>query len=500
MTSHLPPHEGQNGAKPLAPSLAQRALDRVRGVAAGNGLNPHEITLAAQEEATYELAGELTLNARYELELAKPDEIARLEAKPIASQKDLQDAANNRAWPASWWQAALDELKQNNVGSGTGWGADGLTITLPHFTQLYRLQELCRRCGGQKWVNCDTCEGTGLEWCWHCNRTGREPANPQQPCTVCLGELKAECRTCNGRRLVSCPACNGRGSGITTYALRFVANTRFGIKAGPELPTPLRRAIDRAGTAKLANGHATIRQEPATEDLNPLAPKIMFTAIIPFASVRFQIGGEKYSAEVLGHRTAILEMKPFLDAPVSAALNNATLHQLRLFKEAQVVAARRGQATDFMRNYPVGLSRDLAEKVFVIARRALNDLLQKPRRLGTLAAVAASALLSLFYFLGPLRDWTFQLPFAAPKFFDLVFPVLLAGIYLFWLQWWTGQKLGALFGRSANLPPLFNRVTLLGAALIIVLHLAIMVLQPEPPAWYFRDKLLLEVWLTQLGR
>lgn len=482
--------------------LTSKALERLRGIASGNGIDPAAIKIIKTDEADYTINAELGMTGRWELELAKPAELKQFQPRDVASTESLHSMANARPFPDRWWEAVLDELKATNVGNGTGWGADALTIALPALTELYVVNEVCRACAGGKYVDCSTCEGSGQEWCWHCNNhSGVEPANPQQRCSVCQGEQKAECRTCFGKRKVGCLTCKGRGNKQTNYALRFTASTRFNWVGGSDLPTALRRSVDRAGLAKLANGHATITQTPATEDkpTNPLAPQLRFTATLPFASATFDIAGRPFTAELLGQRTAILEMKPFLDQIAANALGEAKLNQLRLFKEAQAVAARRGTVADFIRGYPVGLSREMAEKVFAIARNSLNELLVKPRQQALVIALMVSAVLSALYFHTPLGTLIASFGLASSKILDLSFPLLLAIIFLFVFQWWTGKKLAARLGGQAQ-PALFNRIALLGFVLIFAVHIGIFFTQTQMPMWYLYDKLGAEVWLQNLGR
>lgn len=481
-------------------ALTTKALERLRGIVAGNGLDAAAVKIKQSDEAEYIVTAELGMSGRWELELAKPAEQKQLQPREVPNTENLHNMANARPFPTRWWEAVLDELKAGKVGNGTGWGADALTIALPAFTELYVVNEICRTCAGDKIVNCGTCDGLGLEWCWHCNRSGLEPSNPQQRCTVCLGEQKAECRTCFGKRKVGCMACKGRGNKQTVYALRFTASTRFGWVGGSELPTALRRSIDRAGLAKLANGHATIAQLPPPEDqpINPLSPIIRFTATLPFASATFDIGGRPFTAELLGNRTAILEMKPFLDQIAADALGEAKLHTLRLFQEAQAIAARRGAVADFVRGYPVGLSREMADKIFAVAQNALNDLLAKPRRQATVIGVAVAALLSVLYFYGPLGLLVAQLPFTA-RTLDISFPLVIAAAFLFGMQWWSSRQLAARIGSNAR-ASLVNLPAVLGIVLIVIIHYVVLFTQPRPPQWFMLDKLRFDVWVQNIGR
>ena len=406
-----------------AQPASQRALSRLRAIAAGNGVAPDRIALRNSDEATYRLTGELLLTAQREVK-PLPAKAARGQAATRLDSMDALAARSRAPLPSRWVQEARSEL--DNL-PGQGWGLHEKRIVLAPYNATYRVDVDCDACRGKSHAGCSNCHGRGRVTCPTCHGAGRNPQHQGEPCPRCQGRNQIDCSMCNGTGKRLCAPCQGRGKVAQHFRERLVVDTAFRwADSGVELPTALRRSVDRAGLAKLANGHATIARADAKDALpsgNVVA--VRYTADLPFAAVKFEIEGRAHRALVLGHKGAVLELTPFLDGAVEQRLAADDAQTLRAFGEAQRAAARGQKPAELLRLYPVGLSAPVAGKLWKRACRSLYQATHRRRW----AALAIGTGLSIALIYGwfafdwraaPIR-WTRQ-----PVQVDLALPLLLS--------------------------------------------------------------------------
>ncbi len=376
--------------------LADKALAKLHRLAEGNGLSPADITLIGAEEQGIAFRAEMLLTLETSLEKKRYPGFARAarrggEATQLSSQKEMDSARAGFETQISessrWINETVAQLKE---APGNGFGMMAADITLDGMARVFSASETCTSCQGSGtapctvcqstgYVTCKHCQGTGQELCPTCNGRGTDPQSPHEHkyCPTCAGATYINCRFCLGRRQVTCPACNGRGRtscavcgghGKFTLEQRVLPTVRaeFRPLESAELPSGLRRALDRGGF-KLLNRLAKITVGTA-EDLGNKKARLAYEAQFPYAEARARLAGKAARITVIGEKAVLRDVPPFLDAPMEAALDNAkaTLDKalkLRAMGDLLAVLLSGRELMDFMRQYPMGLSGQVVTRM-----------------------------------------------------------------------------------------------------------------------------------------
>lgn len=517
-------------------TLTEQALFRLRKLAEGNGLDPQKIELMGADEKTFELEGLLTLTPVCKTQSSRyPGAPSQGRGRVLCgSFAELHEEAQRRnsefTQSRDWIDGALKELKQ---APGEGWGLEGAQITLPGMKpEVLAASEPCPSCQGRKLLTCQQCHGQGSVICPHCQGrrqenclacggTGMNPMHPGQTCSICNGTRFTTCRfcrgtgqltcpTCNGRRGTPCPGCNGSGRIGEDIAIACEIGTSFRMK-GENLPSGLRRGLDRLGISNLGKGHADISLVPPPKSEEERAPKagdeeekkkaephvVHYRALLPYADLRMNFNGKKAVVSAFGKRCALLGVPLFLDAALeparanlrAAAQGTASLDaalETRIIKEALALElAGQGNAGEMRRIYSVGLSPDVAKEIFRNLHLALNRQTLKLRRGAALVSVALSTLcLGLFFHLGFHAAWTAGLAPKATLALDILLPLpfmalaylaLNASSYLALEKRFKGHKI------SLHRKPGKTGYGMLAA--IFLLYWLMLLTAPEKPVW-----------------
>lgn len=426
------------------PRLADQTLTRLRQLAAGNGLLPENISVIAAEEATYQVEAQLVLIALFESEAASFSGQPRTrkaisQANFSALQQTLEQRRQQFQAGMDWVDDAIKELKKEK---GFGWGHNGARLTLPqHCVTLAATENCptcrgtstlpCQECGGRRQIVCAQCgpyHNHGKEPCIYCNATGYLYNDPAQPCRNCEGTRFILCRECRGRMTVNCPSCQGHGElactpcdgkGKFTQEISITAGAEINFQLAPnvELPTGLRRGMERIGLDKLPETYADIElltpeaapasATSATQKSPPPPNRLKLVAKIPYADLTVQLDQEQAKISVFGKKQRLFNVPPFLDASLTkarqdlraAAAGKASLTELlsvrALQDSLQLRMAGKIKADDLRRLYPVGLSANAAAEIMSDMKKALAATTRATRVAAT-AGLSIIALLAIF--------------------------------------------------------------------------------------------------------
>jgi hypothetical protein len=382
--------------------LTDKAIQKIRALVEGNGVPPNKVELLGTEEKTITLQAEMLLS----LDVATQQQ--RYAGMPPASQtpyevkvlnsvqdfpKQLEEFKAEVAKETRWLDEVIEQLKAE---PGQGFGIARADITLENMARIFRTHESCGGCGGAGSVSCEPCRGTGQVFCQQCQGNGQERCqycmgrgtdanDPSRYCQMCNGSTMVQCRFCMGRREITCQACNGQrkilcrtcgGEGKFTLEERALPTVRgdFRVQQGVDLPSGLRRVLDRGGMKMLSRGQAQIVMEAALEGENK-TKVIPYTAMFPFADARLKINGKALRATIIGEKAAIRDIPAFLDPVFDQELNaigkkmggSSALERaikLRAMRDLFGLMQQGGEIeTAFRRLYPFGLSPEMIQRM-----------------------------------------------------------------------------------------------------------------------------------------
>lgn len=442
--------------------IAGKTLALLRRLLVGNGYKLEDIALSLTESRELALPGrlafELKVNENFTKTLGLPRtrQAHSFERREEAAQfitNFRSEAEGNPTWTEEIRQQLAKTPAQGWGVVGHQWNLSGqqrrCALVVPCDTCRGQKIQNCPGCGAQREIFCQTCQGHGMSLCPGCNGSGGQPG---KPCAQCQGRARVTCPACRGRGRVTCPQCQGKavigcltcqshGFFTEETELTLTAFGRFEPGSLPEPPAGVTELIDRIGISELPKGHATISLAPEQQGAG-----LNYLATMPYGLFRLQLPNhEPISLKALGNKPILADLPPVLDmvfAPLIDKLHEGNLigfaRKYRMIREL-CDALGRGQrpGSFFSRNYPFGLS---AEVAFALADRIkglFSTLSQRPRSL--VGAVFSAVSAGLYY------NWLYNprpgfLPLAVPTaMWDISLLLLLAG--LGWLAVsLTGQK------------------------------------------------------------
>ncbi len=515
---------------PPTPTLAERTLARLRKVATGNGLNPQDIAVYETEERALTIKGKLEVSPLCETaRVSYPGRVKGQGRKLVNSFVLLQAAVEKHQKEfresQDWVQATVKEIKAHET---KGWGLESAKVTIEEKSAVYAATEVCPACQGRKTLMCEQCMGKGLvvctqcqgqgrELCYNCNGRGEEPNQPGIPCHTCNATRYAPCRFCQSNGSLPCPTCNGkRGTPCTACQAAGAMTQEVAVICGAEtyfsflsegLPSGLRRGLDRIGIANLPKGHADIEaSEPSEEEENdnpdPRAkiPVLLYTATLPYAEMKMDLGGKKSIVSAVGKRCAITGVPNFLDHSLKpwrdklrlAAFGHAPLEDAmgaRAIKDVlSLSVAGHGNEKDVRRLYPFGLSSEVIGTVLHDIHLAVKKTTLKTR---TIMALFCGAAATGFFYLYFVKGFEQKLMFGTNPNIAMIFDfaVLAASLAASWAVLNFSTRL-ALKSRFPQMQYALKQktgktgISMLGG--ITAMFILVLLLAPAKPLWLAR--------------
>jgi hypothetical protein len=408
--------------------LADRALARLHKVAEGNGLNSSSLTVFEVTEQIVSFQGTLAVSPSFNTQSVSfpgfPKRKCVSASTASALQSMVEKFKSDFEQDPQWFQHVVKELQSHE---SQGWGMQSAKVTLPGKSAVFAFTQPCVACNGQKTLTCDQCkgratiicpqcQGQGKELCYYCTGRGEDPQQPGRACHTCAGTRYAPCRSCLTRGLLPCPTCGGnRGipcrtcgatGGITQEIAVECAATTYFTMAHDDLPSGLRRGLDRIGVENLGKGHGDISAFEVTQEERERVPKggqipvLRYVVALPYAEMKVNLAGKKALLSAVGKRCVLSGVPNFLDFTLrpwreklhAAALGQASVDDAlgaRAVKDVLcLVVAGNGTERHVRRAYPFGMSSEAILAMIKDMRLALKKKTQNTR-----AAVALACFL-----------------------------------------------------------------------------------------------------------
>ena len=142
-------------------TLAERALSRLRRLAAGNGIEPAAIIVLEKQEQDLVLGGKMEVSPSCATEsISYPGGIRSKGRRPVATFAALQEAvtAHQRKFRETpdWVAETVKEIRSHD---SQGWGLEDAKVVLPEKSAIYAATETCSHCGGRQLLTCAQCNG-----------------------------------------------------------------------------------------------------------------------------------------------------------------------------------------------------------------------------------------------------------------------------------------------------------------------------------------------------
>lgn len=438
------------------------ALEKVRALVKGNGLDPQEVTLASfdGELLHFEAHTDLVVVTKF----AKKTIPGRMTGPvAVANETALQEAINNEyltLFTDADSQRKIREIFLNREDQG--FGINDVFMQIPFWKKEFVIFEpcqtcrntgkiLCRTCGGKGILPCTRCAGSGMTFCSHCNgaRTVQNSQGQRMQCPVCHGQGRTscnqcqqsgrmQCRICSTKGSTQCPNCQGHAWSSNLTIVNIEAKTRFEYPK-EELPDKVVLMIEEYGDK--IKEHAKIHlMESKTNELKEIAKEednaqevaekqkilhipIFYEVSLPYGHFEFDIKGTSYYTFLFGIKGSLSHVSPFLDDLIKNGLRklqDAVDERGDVTENLKAAAAfrciRRGilygskfsagkAARKLEKDFPFGLSKETLDIITVSADKALKNLSKRPRNKGlALSGVFMGSTLGA-YFLSPARGF-----------------------------------------------------------------------------------------------
>lgn len=441
MTATLPPLPKL--ATPADPKLAEKALQMVKTLCRGNGVKTDQVTLKSFSGQMITIAAHTYLEVKpvtREKVVPGKQVIGTMTPGRPGALSAIDQTILNAIKHAGLRRQMIDILlKRADKGFAL---PESTTLSVDFLTQDFCWHESCRHCSGQGKSPCPRCNGNMREQCNQCmgrtmvpctlcrgNGTITGQNGKTQPCTRCHGQRQMGCPLCQRTGKITCRQCRGNGysqctscsgSGVFTHTLsltpQLVTHYEY---ARADAPLDILHLLDAHANEFMMKGHMKVSANPAQTDPGILA--IEYDVTFPYGEIIFMLGKRELKAKLFGFKSRLTNLPNFLEkitAPgfdhlevaasgqgsVAAQIKKASRY--RLIAQALLMAGQnsvRVTADSLMKKFPMGLSKNMAEKIAKTADGAVGNITRKPRYVGLALGLILVTGLYAFYYLGTGR-------------------------------------------------------------------------------------------------
>lgn len=437
-------------------TLIQSALDHVRNIMKGNGVKLDSITVAHHKISHH------TLNAGTYLELRPVSSEKSFPGKTVSGQLVQSRDEAAKAVDQAMVQAAGDSTAKAQIANvllsrtDQGFGLQRQTVPLDFLRKDFTWHEgcptcngtsraPCQRCQGRRIETCTKCTGRGLMQCPMCRATGLLQG---QKCPRCQGQRYTQCdqcqrtgmmgcRMCSATGVMKCGSCAGQGWKTHVLSLSAQALTYFEYE-GKSVPKAAADMIETQASQLVVQKRIKVQGRIADDKENVLGAS--YEVEFPYGDITFALGKRELKANIFGYKGELINFPSVLDKMLSgpvreleeAAANIGDVAEkikratrFRVIAQGFLLASRistKKAIQQLMKQYDIGLSDHIAEKIVVLADATTAQITRKPRYYGLAGGLALVAAMQAAYYLLPVRAKIAAfLP--APKF-DVILDIL----------------------------------------------------------------------------
>ena len=447
----------------IDPLFQDKALENFRASLHGNGVDPKDAEVKSFEGEILEFIAVTVL--RLKTKTAHRRQAGKISGPQVLdSEAAVKQAVEKEFSKITHSQDLIKRIKDVIIQRpDKGFGLKDRFIKLPFLHRDFVVYEPCKTCHSKGKMPCNRCAGRGRENCPRCRASGTEvcptcggrqyisgPNGQKQhgircngqgrmPCSVCNQRRQVPCTACKGAAIITCKQCNGHAWNSVVYMVEIDAFANFEYEK-EKLPDKIVAQIE-------------IMDEKQREQHIQFTPVIMgreherdnivipYQIRVPHANVVFKIKNLEVPAFMFGLQAMLLGTPSYLEkimAPGIKSLQKAGKGQGDIAEELKkagryktlrhiiLAASRQGHGRALLtvlKNNPVGLSEDSAQKLILLADRALRLITKKPRIYGTISGTLGAGGLYAAYFYAlraPLLT-AVKMPVINPLFDGLIF-------------------------------------------------------------------------------
>jgi hypothetical protein len=431
----------------IDPDLLKKALDQVRAVARGNGIDAGRAEIVKFDGGVYRFSAHAAFKIRAKTSERRVSGKENGEAVAYGQMAQTVQAAINKATADPDARAQiLDTLRKR---ADLGFAGNGLVVNLGGLSRTYVSHIACSTCGARGKMPCPACNGRGEEQCPRCHGR-REMTCPacrgtkytgsgatrtacqrcygrgQIPCTHCQHSGMVTCHICSGQGAVGCANCKATGWQSIVTRLDVSAQGWFDWDS-ISLPPQLKDVMREHALELVPGGHIKAELDEEAAGVARVAGDelpVGYTAQAPWGRIEFEIGAQApqaISCYLFGYKPTLLFVPPFLARAITPgrdALRRAGLKEADAAKEiraalryrfiSETVAATARfplkKAIELIHaRYPFGIEPTALREIALESKNGLARLTALPRRKGLAIGLAAAAALYLGWMLSPLR-------------------------------------------------------------------------------------------------
>jgi hypothetical protein len=428
--------DGTSPTEEIDPEILKKALDQVRTIARGNGIDAAKIEVKNFDGGLYRFpavsifqiktrSSEKRVSGKENGEVVAAGQMAQLVASTIDKVIQSPDTYTH----------ILNVLKKR---PDKGFGGNGIIVALDALSRTFvshlpcslcgsrgkvpcvqcsaRGEEPCPRCHGRREMTCPTCRGTQFTGsgpnrsaCTRCNGRGRVP------CNTCQHSGAVTCRACAGTCATPCTGCASTGWQSTVTRLEITAQGWFDYDRLTMLPAKMRDYLREIGPEAVVQNHVHVNMNESPELAeqlkgNPDELPVVYQAAASWGRLTLGLpaaeGETPLEVYVFGQNPKLIHVPAFLEKPTQPgrdALRRAAIKggdvakeirnaaRYRVLSETIVAAARfpTRKAYDLVvARYPFGIDHETLRALGLEARAALSQLTRRPRRIGLLIGLA----------------------------------------------------------------------------------------------------------------